>query len=152
MLGSLARKLRASGFDAVYYREGDDLGLIRAAKRDGLVILTSDRGLRDRGAKEGLFALLVSGKDDRARLRSVAKEARNCGVDLTGGDPLCSVCGSELAPLRRAEVRGTVPRSVERRHREFFRCSSCGKLYWKGGHWKKLRSLSRLLRQTNANL
>lgn len=147
MLGSLARKLRALGFDATYYRQGDDQGLLRAAE-GGRVLLTSDRGAAERARRGGVPAILVAGNDDRARVRSVARGAREAGVALVGGDPLCSLCGGELETLRRAEVRGAVPPSVELRHREFYRCSSCGKLYWKGSHWKKLRSLARQLEES----
>jgi len=68
------------------------------------------------------------------------------GICLVGGEPLCSVCGGELETLSRKDVAGKVPPSVEGRHRLFYKCLSCGQLYWRGGHWKKLRSLARRLR------
>ena len=45
MLGSLARKLRALGFDTAYYKSGDDLGIITLAARSSRIILTADRSL-----------------------------------------------------------------------------------------------------------
>ena len=145
MLGSLARKLRALGFDTAYYRTGDDPGLIGMAASEGRVVLTSDRILASRASAKALRVILVSGESDGQRVRAIAQAAQDSGIPIVPGDPLCSLCGGGLDALRRGDVAGRVPPSVERRHRLFFRCRSCGHLYWRGSHWKKLRSLARQL-------
>ena len=147
MLGSLARKLRALGFDTVYYRSGDDATLLRLARRGRRVLLTSDRGLAALAASKGIPAVLLAERSDGARVSAVARECRERGITLVRGDPLCSLCGGALLSVARGEVSGLVPPGVERRHRLFFRCTRCGKVYWRGGHWKKLRSLARRLNQ-----
>lgn len=147
MLGSLARKLRALGFDTTYYRSGEDSGLLEAARLGGRTILTSDRQLAAAAPSKGVMAVLLSQRSDGARAAAVAREFRKKGVPLVRGSPLCSVCGGELEPLGRREARGKVPPAVERRHRLFYWCAACGKMYWRGGHWKKLRSLVRRLNQ-----
>jgi hypothetical protein len=146
MLGSLARKLRALGFDTTYYKTGDDGGLIDLAAREGRIILTSDRSLASRALAKRLQAILLAEKNDRARVRRLARSAQLSGIPLVRGDPLCSVCGGGLTRLRKREVAGHVPPSVERSHRLFYRCSSCGQVYWRGSHWKRLRSLARQLK------
>lgn len=145
MLGSLARKLRALGFDTSYYRSGDDSGVIRLALREERVILTSDRSLASRASTRGLSVVLVTGRNDGARVSVLAQTAKALGLRLLRGEPLCSLCGGELETLTRAQAAGHVPPSVEGRHRLFFRCNSCGQFYWRGSHWKKLRSLARRL-------
>jgi uncharacterized protein with PIN domain len=146
MLGSLARKLRALGFDTVYYKTGDDSDLLDLAAREERVILTSDRSLASRALAKRLRAILLIGKNDRVRVRRLAGAAQLWGIPLVRGDPLCSLCGGRLARLRRKDVKGRVPLSVERRHRLFYKCFSCGQVYWRGSHWKKLRSLARQLK------
>jgi hypothetical protein len=145
MLGSLARKLRALGFDTTYYRSGDDVGLIELAAREDRVILTSDRSLAARSAKRRLKVILLTGGNDSARVRALARAARPAGITLVAGDPLCSICGGGLRRLSKKEVTGHVPASVEGRHRFFFKCPVCGQIYWRGSHWKKLRLLARQL-------
>ncbi|MDG6910249.1 MAG: hypothetical protein JRN08_07755 [Nitrososphaerota archaeon] len=145
MLGTLARKLRALGFDTTYYRSGDDAGLLEAASSEGRIILTSDRALAANAPSRGASAVLLSQRTDGARVSAVARACRERGIPLVRGDPLCSVCGGELETLRKGEVTGRVPPAVERRHNLFFRCAACGKLYWRGSHWKKLRSLANRL-------
>jgi len=145
MHGSLARKLRALGFDAAYYKEGEDEGLIETAAEEGRIILSSDRSLVSAAASRDLLAILLKGKSDSSRLREISEGATRLGVGLRRGDSLCSLCGKELQILPRARVAGLVPPSVENSHRLFYRCTSCGQLYWHGGHWKRLRSLARQL-------
>jgi len=147
MLGSFARKLRVLGFDTIYYKTGSDAGIISIAAVDRRVILTSDRQLASRTSSGRARAVLVSGSNDGARLRDLKVKAKEIGLTLERGDPLCSVCNGELAMVTKLEVAGRVPRSVESRHRLFFQCRVCRKIYWKGSHWKKLRSFERLLRE-----
>lgn len=152
MLGSLARKLRALGFDTSYYREGDDEGIICAAARERRLILTSDASLAQRAKARKVEVFLLTGRTDGIRLASLVAQARSSGVRLVRGDSLCSVCGGMLESITRAGVSGKVPPSVVRRHRFFRRCMTCGRYYWRGSHWKKLRWLERILAHSDASL
>lgn len=145
MLGSLARKLRALGFDTAYYKSGNDSGILRLAVNEGRTILTSDRQLGAYATSRGSSVILLTGKNDAERVHAIARAALESGMRLVRGDPLCSLCGGELVGMGRKEVVGRVPPSVERRHRLFWSCRSCGQIYWRGSHWKKLRSLSKRL-------
>jgi hypothetical protein len=145
MLGSLARKMRALGFDTLYYSDGDDDGIMRIAGSEGRVVLTADRSLAESARAGKTSVLLISGKSDSRRLASLLVAAKSSGVSLARGEPLCSLCGGNLRRMRRAEAAGRVPLSVEKSHRLFFKCVECGQYYWKGSHWKKLRWLDRIL-------
>lgn len=146
MLGSLGRKLRALGFDTKYYKDGEDSALLRLAASEKRVVLTSDRQLASRASALGIAVFLLSGSNDGARVAEISRAAARQGIDLTRGPPLCSLCGGPLAEISKGEAAGLVPAAVERRHRRFQRCGSCGQVYWKGSHWKKLRLLARRLR------
>ncbi len=151
MLGSLSRKLRALGFDTAYFRSGEDTALIELAGAEGRVILTSDRELALRARGRGLSVILTRGSDDPTRIASLAEAAFELGIALVRGPPLCSICGGGLETVPNSAVAGRVPRTVGARHRLFFRCSCCGHLYWRGSHWKKLRSLARRLGQNRVD-
>lgn len=145
MLGSLARKLRAFGFDTSYYRGGEDSDLIRLASSDGRIVLSSDKSLVDRARARKLAALLITGGTEGKRISSLGSGAIDAGLMLSRGEPRCSVCNGNLERIPRAKVKGRVPPLVETRHRLFYRCLACGKYYWRGSHWKKLRWLERQL-------
>ena len=145
MLGSLARKLRAFGFDSTYHGRGSDAGILSDISRQGRVLVTADRQLAARAWKLGLSSLLVTGESDRARLATMMRAAGDVGLRLKRGEPRCSLCNSKLDRITMSKARGRVPGSVARRHRVFRECPNCGQLYWKGGHWKQLRRLEALL-------
>jgi len=145
MLGSLARKLRIFGFDTSYFAEGGDLELEALARRERRVILTSDKGLFARSAGRGLKAILIEGKTDGARLRSIARQfGPGMSLRLGGGRvSRCAVCNGELELIGRTEaVAGGIPPKVLARHRLFYVCRSCSRYYWRGKHWDRLRRLS----------
>jgi len=149
MLGTLARKLRAFGLDTVYFGAGSDEDLLKLAKGAGRVILTSDRLLAARAASKEIPTLLIRGRTDGARISSLLEGARSSGIAVERGPPLCSVCGGALSKVNRADVTPFLPLRVVQRHRIFFHCESCGRYYWKGGHWKKLSGLERAFRHRN---
>ena len=143
MLGSLARKLRAFGFDTLYSRGMDDEEMIRLARSARRVLVTADRGLAAASRRGRVPALLVEGGTDSERIGSMVAGARAEGVELRPGRPLCSLCNGPLLPVARESAATRVPPGVAKRHRQFMECVACGKMYWKGGHWKKLRTLRR---------
>jgi uncharacterized protein len=147
MLGSMARKLRAFGFDTSYFSGGDD-ELMEVARSEERVVVTADRALAARCGRRGIPVLLVRGATDGARLSSMRGAATQARIPLAPGDARCSVCNGGLRPLGRGEAGGMVPESVLARHRLFFRCADCGRVYWRGSHWKKLRYLQGRLAKT----
>ena len=147
MLGSLARKLRIFGFDTLYFRDGPDSELLRIAAAENRVILTGDRAVIERSDRQHLSALRVSGRSERQRLESLVVQARARSMSLVPGEPRCALCNGVLERLAKSEVSDGVPDSVTRRHRLYFRCVVCGKSYWRGGHWRRLRRLASIVRQ-----
>jgi len=144
MLGSLSRKLRAFGFDVAYYKEGDDAGVLGLSGRERRILVTADRPLASQSERLGVPVLLVSGRSDGERVAAMVAQARRRGVSLRRGEPRCSLCNGRLDRISAAEARKSLQPMVARRHRSFQRCRSCGQVYWRGGHWKKLRRLERL--------
>jgi len=145
MLGSLARKLRAFGFDTVYYRDGSDSDLLELAASEGRVILSSDRSLSERADARGTASLVITGSKESRRLVSLRMGAEAKGLVLRRGPPRCSLCNGDLRRTPGRQLVGDVPANVLGRHRLFYRCLDCGRIYWRGSHWKKLRWLERLL-------
>jgi len=145
MLGTVARKLRIFGFDTVYFSEGGDLELEALAKKERRIVLTSDRPLFARSESVGFRAILVDGKTDKARLRSIMRQAGPGMVLRVGGGRAsrCAVCNGELEAIGRlGAAEAKIPPKVIARHRLFYRCRSCSRYFWRGRHWERLRRLS----------
>ena len=147
MLGSLARKLRAFGFDTVYYKDGNDSALLDLATSEGRVLLSSDRTLSEQADARKTACLVITGSKESRRLVSLRTGADAKGLVLRSGPPRCSMCNGDLHRTPGSQLAGSIPARVLGRHRLFYRCVDCGRVYWRGSHWKKLRWLEKLLDQ-----
>ena len=143
MLGSLARKLRAFGFDTAYVSGLNDAAILSMCSRQGRLLLTADRQLVARASRREIPAFLVVGQNDRARIIHVIAAARDAGISLKRGEPRCSLCNGRLES-KAVSAKVKVPESVARKHKTVYVCTKCRQVYWKGGHWKKLRRLEAL--------
>lgn len=131
MLGSLARWLRFMGYDTAYPRAMADNELIAKARDEDRILLTRDKEL---GARLS-GAIYVRSDDLDEQVRELADD-----LQLSVIDPLsrCSVCNTPIVPASTDEVREAVPEGVLSRHDAFWRCPTCGRVYWKGTHWDKM--------------
>ncbi len=132
MLGRLARWLRFLGFDVLYYPDIDDRQVVRISREQDRTILTRDTGLlRLKGVNEPVFI-----ESDHVPEQILQLQGR---IDFSNADPRgrCVVCNGTLSEVsRKEEVRDAVPDYVYLNFQEFMKCESCGKVYWKGSHYK----------------
>ena len=138
MLGGLAKWLRAAGYDTYYAREGTDVSdrfLIQKALTEGRVLLTSDGGFLERKpVRDGSVGfLMVPHLPLEEQLRLVVER-----FDLARRQSRCMECNGELEIVEPGAVAGRVPEGVIRDHEEFFRCRSCGRVFWHGSHWDRI--------------
>jgi uncharacterized protein with PIN domain len=134
-LGRLARLLRMLGFDSHYDNSLEDAALCRLAREQGRIILTRDRELLKR--KEVTHAYWVRSHDPTRQLVEVLRR-----FDLQRAARPFSRCLRCNLPLRRIspeEARPAVPEYVGRSYRSFSRCPGCGRIYWRGSHWKHMK-------------
>ncbi len=150
MLGSLARKLRIFGYDTLYRADLSDNEILKAASKEERIILTSDQQLSDRASKRRIGCILLNEKNDENRLAVILHETGG-EVQLNPDRSRCSACNGEVEPVGRAEAAGAVPKGVLARQEKFYRCKSCGKIYWIGSHWKRLYELSTNLKSNHKN-
>lgn len=136
-LGKLAGYLRLAGFDTLYRNDWSDEALVEVALRERRIILTRDRGLLMRGAVT--HGYLVRHASPREQLFEVLER-----FDLWGGlrpFTLCSLCNSPVEPVDKAEVLSELPPRTALHYQEFWRCTGCGRVYWKGAHYRSLERL-----------
>lgn len=129
MLGRLARWMRFAGYDVEYDRTaGDDFLLRRSRWR---ILLTRDRALFLRARPGRAYFLEHTGAENQlAEIQSRFPDA--------AGSPRCLVCNHAIRRVRKDLIRHLVPPFVYDKHRVFFRCSGCSRVYWKGTHFDHL--------------
>ena len=128
-LGKLAMLLRMLGFDTQYSNDFADEQICTIANRDHRIILTRDRGLlKRRSVTHGCH---IRAQNPRQQLMEVVRR-----LDLTG------CCSPFTRCLRCNTPLVDVPEKVGKNHR-YRTCSACGRLYWRGSHWRNMQSLVR---------
>ena len=137
MLGSLARWLRICGYNAEYVQNLRDEEVLDRAAEGGLILLTRDDLLFRKAQRAGLEALIVVGDGDAARLAYVA---RRFSLELNPDGSMCPVCGGSLSEVAKDGLTGKVPASSLRAYDEFWVCDSCGKVFWRGSHWRDIQA------------
>lgn len=133
-LGKLARLLRLLGFDTLHSNAYEDSELVAIAAREGRIVLTRDRGLLKHNAVTHGYWLRSTQPVEQARevIRRFELES------LIAPFRRCLVCNGLLAPVEKSEILAQLPPKVAAEHDEYFLCSDCQKLYWRGTHYPKL--------------
>ncbi len=134
-LGRLVKHLRILGFDASYNPEWDDNTIIELSNREKRIILTRDRGILKNGLVR--FGYLVRSIYPQEQLRQVLDR-----FDLWDSlYPLirCLECNGEIVSVPAETVKEVLEENTKKYFNDFYQCSSCGKVYWKGTHYERMK-------------
>jgi len=132
-LGTLARRLRLLGLDTVYRPDADDADLAETAHREGRILLTRDRALlKRRIVAHGYFIRATRPHD---QLVEVIRR-----FDPLVLDPFsrCIHCNTGLHEVSKESIDAALPPQTRQHYDQFNACAGCGRIYWKGSHWKRL--------------
>ena len=134
-LGKLARNLRLLGFDVAYSNQADDRDLLNIMQREQRALLTRDRRLL-------MHAIVEDGycprSDDPAR--QTVEVVRRFGLEANV-QPFtrCLGCNALLQDVAKSEVLDQLEPLTRIYYDHFRRCPGCGKIYWRGSHFSKLK-------------
>ncbi len=148
MLGSLTKWLRILGFDTLYFKAIDDNEIVKIAKQEQRILLTRDTRLVKR--KKIDCYILINSNDISGQLREVLLWIKDRGSKVKD-NPRCAECNGELSTADKESVANDVPEHVFLNFDSFFRCRSCGKVYWEGSHRKSIdEKIQNILEEINA--
>jgi uncharacterized protein with PIN domain len=129
MLMRLGRWLRLLGQDVANPEDGSDDKLLLQAKKERRIIITRDKGLFQACRGTGVSCLLIRSSAISDQLLEMA----DAGVALRLDPHMCTLCNGFLEEIKPSE-------------RQKWQCRDCKKLYWEGGHWKKMESMLQAIR------
>jgi uncharacterized protein with PIN domain len=135
-LGALARLLRLLGFDTALAGDDADNELAERAQTELRIVLSRDRELLKH--RRVLRGRLIRSLDPEDQVVEVLRRFGSEGA--LRPFTRCLECNSPLRPVGRALVEDRLPPSVAASHCEFKQCSGCGRVYWPGSHWNRLRA------------
>ncbi len=137
------------GYEAVYLNNSSDQELLSRAKRDSLVLLTSDEQLYRTASVRGIETVLVQGRTEPERLAGLA-ERYNLRLEIDTANSRCPQCGFAIREISKDDVKSSVPPTTFKVYRSFWVCTNpkCAKVYWQGSHWKKIEQTLESARRT----
>jgi uncharacterized protein with PIN domain/ribosomal protein S10 len=136
MLKRTASWCRVLGMDTQFITGKSDTWLLEHARRNGLIFVTMDVELYNRCVKQGVRCVFLK---SGVREEQIAQIIRDTGAAMGFPEKTrCPKCNGELAVVDAAGVRDEVPGNVAETQQKFWKCPSCGKIYWEGSHWKNI--------------
>ncbi|MEQ9618156.1 MAG: Mut7-C RNAse domain-containing protein [Deltaproteobacteria bacterium] len=143
-LGKLARLLRMAGFDTVFRNDYDDHEVARLGCGENRIVLTRDRRLlRHRIIAHGYW---VRSPDPGKQLIEVLGRF-DLWSDVAPFNR-CLDCNGVIEPVPKQDILERLEPGTILYYDEFFRCSDCRKIYWKGSHYDHMNSVLENLRNS----
>jgi uncharacterized protein with PIN domain len=134
-LGRLAAYLRMVGFDTLYRNDYGDKELAGASRDEGRILLTRDVGLLKRTAvTHGYFV-----RETAVRRQFVEVMRRFDLFRQARPFTRCLRCNTLLEKVSEEEIADRLPPRAAALYHEFRRCPGCARVYWKGGHYDRMR-------------
>jgi hypothetical protein len=142
MLGRLAKMLRLLGYDALYVNDVTAAQLLAMGRSGERVVLTRGETAQRFPHLENVLSL--KSENTLEQLREVVGQL---GLDTRSGLwTRCTLCNALIERVEKPAVEALVEAKIFRLYEEFFRCTGCGHVYWRGSHVDRiLRNLESLL-------
>ena len=160
MFGNLARWLRLLGFDTIFASEfkkdntkNFDSIILRFAITRDRILITGDKQLYIRALRLGVKAIYIDPKlDVKTALDKILNTLHAHTFVKTYKFTRCPKCNGYLQKVDKEKIKTKVPARVYQLYNEFWICTSCGKVYWTGSHFRTIKTvLNEILAEQNGN-
>jgi uncharacterized protein with PIN domain len=134
-LGKLAKELRMLGMDTLYQDNCNEKEIVRRSLEEERIVLTrSVRVLKYAILKNGYW---VRSEDPLSQIREVMDRYQL--IRYAKPFSRCLNCNGELSGIEEIEVLDQIPPLTRKYFNEFYQCSSCRRIYWKGSHYERMQ-------------
>jgi uncharacterized protein with PIN domain/sulfur carrier protein ThiS len=133
-LRRLAVYMRFLGFDTLLDPSYDDVRLASISGETNRVLMTRDIGLLKRG--KVIYGYWVRETNPKKQLLEVLNR-----FDLNRSiRPFtrCTCCNSPLSFVEKDTIAHLLFEKTKEFYHEFYLCTGCGRIYWKGPHYKNM--------------
>lgn len=134
-LGKLARWLRLLGFDSLYKNDFSDAQIVDISMLEKRIILTRDQDLLKRKPVNHGYWIRATNPDDQIVEIIHRFDLNNQFQFFTR----CMICNGKIKNVEKENITDALPEKTKLYYDEFYQCSGCEKIYWKGSHYKKMQ-------------
>jgi len=140
-LGKLAKYIRMCGFDALFEMNMNDRDIVSISVSEHRIILTRDRELLK--VKLVTHGYWIRSAKPEEQLREVIH--RFDLKTLLKPFTRCIECNGMLDDVPKDEIIHMLLPKTRDFYTDFKRCTGCGKIYWEGSHYEKMKNFIGLL-------
>ena len=134
-LGKLATKMRLLGFDALYANNYSDPELAELSDQQKRILLTRDISLLKRSIIT--YGYWIRSQNPQLQLQEVLN--RFTLYPFISPFKRCLKCNGLIRIVNKAEIQEQLEPLTKKYYQEFYQCTSCAQIYWKGSHYAKLK-------------
>ena len=144
MLGRLARMLRLLGYDTLYSPTVTLAQLQEMARRGDRLVLTRGDAQKRFPALQNVYS--IQSERPPEQLRDVVE---HFGLEAHAGLwTRCTLCNALIQKVEKHQVESLLEPKILQLYQEFFRCTGCTHIYWRGSHVERItKNLERTLGQ-----
>ncbi|HEV7331424.1 MAG TPA: Mut7-C RNAse domain-containing protein [Flavisolibacter sp.] len=133
-LGKLARLLRLLGIDTHYETDYADAEIVAIAVAQNRVVLTRDIGLlKHKVLQHGYW---LRSQDPEEQLTEVVRRFALC--EHMHPFSRCIACNGFITEVHKDTIIEEIPPDTKAFFHEFYQCTHCSKIYWKGSHYERM--------------
>ena len=139
-LGKLAKNLRMLGIDIFYRNDLTNVELLRIAQEEKRILLSRNIGFEK--VQEIAFFWIES-EDPPEQVKKVVDNfhLRSSFRPFSR----CLLCNGLLESRKKEMIEPMLEENTKRFYNEFWQCTSCKKIYWKGSHYERMQQLLKQL-------
>ncbi|MFY9150597.1 MAG: Mut7-C RNAse domain-containing protein [Prolixibacteraceae bacterium] len=133
-LGKLSKFLRMLGFDSLYSNRFTPEEMIVLSQQEKRIILS--KNIRLTKNRDVSRSWLIRSSNPVEQIKNLVSN-----FDLAARiNPLtrCLNCNSKLVHVEKDVIVNQLQAKTIQYYTEFFQCSGCNKIYWKGSHYEKM--------------
>lgn len=136
-LGKLVSYLRILGFDTLYYNDYGDKFLAEKSAEKNRILLTRDHGLLMR--KRVKYGYFIRNDNPEKQLSEVIH--RYDLKEYINKSSRCPKCNHVLESVEKEKIIERLEPKTKKYYHEFYICTNCEQIYWKGSHFEKIEEL-----------
>ena len=133
-LSKLARYLRMLGYDAVVYKKISFHNRIRLTNKDRRIYLTRCR--KEATSKIKFSRFLIHSEKIEDQIHEIRKFLVYSEEYIFSR---CIICNKLVYPISKEKVKNLIPEYIYNDHQQFTICRKCGRIYWHGTHYEKMK-------------
>lgn len=134
-LGRLAKYLRMLGFDTLYSNQSDASKLIEVSNKDSRHLLSRDASF----PTKSIYAVTIHSEGPVEQLKQVLAYYQL--KEKIRPFSRCMVCNGILNQVPKEMVLSKLQPNTIQYVQQLWQCSHCGRIYWKGSHYERMRNL-----------